>query len=33
MSHGDYDAFWKDAGASVVDHLAEYKDVDGLREF
>ena len=27
MSHGDYDAFWKDAGASVVDHLAEYKDV------
>jgi uncharacterized protein len=27
MSHGDYDAFWKDAGASVVDHLAEYKDI------
>ena len=27
MSHGDYDAFWKDSGASVVDHLAEYKDV------
>lgn len=27
MSHGDYDGFWKDAGASVVDHLAEYKDV------
>jgi putative CocE/NonD family hydrolase len=27
MSHGDYDEFWKDAGASVVDHLAEYKDV------
>jgi putative CocE/NonD family hydrolase len=27
MSHGDYDDFWKNAGASVVDHLAEYKDV------
>lgn len=27
MSHGDYDEFWKDAGASVVDHLTEYKDV------
>jgi len=27
MSHGDYDAFWKDSGASVVDHLVEYKDV------
>jgi len=27
MSHGDYDSFWKDAGSSVVDHLAEYKDV------
>jgi hypothetical protein len=27
MSHGDYDDFWKDAGSSVVDHLAEYKDV------
>jgi uncharacterized protein len=27
MSHGDYDAFWKDSGASVVDHLAEYKDI------
>jgi len=27
MSHGDYDAFWKDAGASVVDHLVEYKDI------
>jgi len=27
MSHGDNDAFWKDMGASVVDHLAEYKDV------
>jgi hypothetical protein len=27
MGHGDYDAFWKDHGSSVVDHLAEYKDV------
>jgi len=27
MSHGDDDAFWKDHGASVVDHLAEYKDI------
>lgn len=27
MSHGDYDAFWKDSGASVVDHLAEYADI------
>jgi hypothetical protein len=27
MSHGDYDGFWKDSGSSVVDHLAEYKDV------
>ncbi|HYA22633.1 MAG TPA: CocE/NonD family hydrolase [Terriglobales bacterium] len=27
MSHGDYDDFWKNSGASVVDHLAEYKDV------
>ncbi len=27
MSHGDYDEFWKDSGSSVVDHLAEYKDV------
>jgi putative CocE/NonD family hydrolase len=27
MRHGDYDAYWKNAGASVVDHLAEYKDV------
>ncbi len=27
MSHGDDDAFWKNAGSSVVDHLAEYKDV------
>ncbi|HEY2942200.1 MAG TPA: CocE/NonD family hydrolase [Vicinamibacteria bacterium] len=27
MSHGDNDAFWTDMGASVVDHVAEYKDV------
>jgi putative CocE/NonD family hydrolase len=27
MSHGDYDQFWKDSGSSVIDHLAEYKDV------
>jgi hypothetical protein len=27
MSHGDYDEFWKNMGASVVDHLAEYKDI------
>jgi len=27
MAHGDYDDFWKNAGSSVVDHLAEYKDV------
>jgi uncharacterized protein len=27
MSHGDYDSFWKDHGASVIDHLAEYKDI------
>jgi hypothetical protein len=27
MSHGDYDAFWKDHGSSVVDHLPEYKDI------
>jgi len=27
MSHGDYDSFWKDHGSSVVDHLAEYKDI------
>ena len=27
MSHGAYDKFWKDAGASVVDHLAQYKDI------
>ncbi len=27
MSHGDNDGFWKDMGASVVDHVAEYKDI------
>ena len=27
MSHGDYGDFWKNMGASVVDHLAEYKDI------
>lgn len=27
MSHSDYDAFWKDSGSSVVDHLPEYKDI------
>lgn len=27
MRHGDYDDFWKNAGSSVVDHLAEYADV------
>jgi len=27
MSHGAYDSFWKDAGASVVDHVQEYKDI------
>ena len=27
MRHGAYDEFWKDSGSSVVDHLAEYKDI------
>jgi putative CocE/NonD family hydrolase len=27
MGNGDYDDFWKNAGSSVIDHLAEYKDV------
>jgi predicted acyl esterase len=27
MSHGDYDSFWKDAGADVVEHAGEYKDI------
>ncbi len=30
MSHGDNDAFWKDMGQSVVDHVAEYADVPVL---
>ena len=27
MRHGDYDELWKDSGASVVDHITEYKDI------
>jgi putative CocE/NonD family hydrolase len=27
MTHADYDQFWRDQGVSVVDHLAEYKDI------
>lgn len=27
MGHGRYDSFWRDHGASVVDHLADYADV------
>jgi uncharacterized protein len=27
MQHGDYDDFWKNHGSSVVDHIAEYKDI------
>ena len=27
MGHGDYDDFWKNHGSSVVEHLAEYKDI------
>jgi uncharacterized protein len=27
MRHGAYDAFWKDHGSSVVDHIPEYKDI------
>jgi len=27
MGHGDNDSFWTDMGSSVVDHVAEYKDV------
>ena len=30
MSRGDYDDFWKNMGASVVDHLGEYKDMPVL---
>ncbi len=27
MRHGDYDDFWRNHGASVVDHLDKYKDI------
>jgi hypothetical protein len=27
MSHGENDAFWRDMGSSVVDHVAEFADV------
>jgi putative CocE/NonD family hydrolase len=27
MRHGDNDSFWADMGSSVVEHLAEYKDI------
>ncbi|HEV2719415.1 MAG TPA: CocE/NonD family hydrolase, partial [Thermoanaerobaculia bacterium] len=27
MSHGDLDDYWRNYGASVVDHVAEYKDI------
>jgi uncharacterized protein len=27
MSHGDYDAYWKDIGVDVVNHLEEHKDI------
>jgi putative CocE/NonD family hydrolase len=27
MRHGDNDAFWKNMGSSVIDHVAEYQDV------
>ncbi len=27
MTHGDYDQFWRDQGVSVIDHIAEYKDI------
>jgi hypothetical protein len=27
MRHGDNDSFWTDMGSSVIDHVAEYKDV------
>ena len=27
MGHGDDDDFWKNMGASVVDHVSEYKDI------
>jgi putative CocE/NonD family hydrolase len=30
MSHGDYDAFWKNNSVNVIDHLADYKDIPVL---
>jgi putative CocE/NonD family hydrolase len=27
MRHGDYDLFWQGHGASVIDHVPEYKDI------
>src|SRR5262249_3291968 len=27
MGHGENDAFWKDSGSTVIDHLTEYKDI------
>jgi putative CocE/NonD family hydrolase len=27
MTHSDYDQYWRDSGISVIDHIAEYKDV------
>ena len=27
MRHGDYDEYWKNMGASVVDHVSQYKDI------
>ncbi len=27
MRHGDNDSFWTDMGSSVIDHIAEYKDI------
>ncbi len=27
MSHGDYDAFWRDNSVNVIDRLTEYKDI------
>ena len=30
MKHGDNDAFWTDAGSSVIDHVAQYQDVPAM---
>lgn len=27
MSHGDYDAYWKDIGVDVIHHIREHKDI------